>query len=161
MDNTSMKPQPDLLIKAGTEALGNGMGGGGDLNTIEAALQSCQDMADHVVLVFLFYDFIFLSLFSFLFFLYCPQTMWKHLSSVGSVCRSLRDEGGEESANERPRGRQESWLMQTCVHGIFRTFLPAVPLIILHPLIHHTLLQKNKKKRKVMAMFVYYALVHK
>ncbi len=46
-----MKPHPDLLTTAGRKALGNGIGV--KLNTIEAALQTCQDMADHVVLVFI------------------------------------------------------------------------------------------------------------
>ncbi len=54
---TSMKPHPDLLTTAGRKALGNGIGV--KLNTIEAALQTCQDMADHVVLVFVFYYYLF------------------------------------------------------------------------------------------------------
>lgn len=63
MDSTSMKPHPDLLTKAGRKALGNGIGV--KLNTIEAALQTCQDMADYVVLVFVFYYYFFMSIVDF------------------------------------------------------------------------------------------------
>ncbi len=63
MDSTSMKPHPDLLTKARRKALGNGIGV--KLNTIEAALQTCQDMADYVVLVFVFYYYFFMSIVDF------------------------------------------------------------------------------------------------
>ncbi len=73
---TSMKPHPDLLTTAGRKALGNGIGV--KLNTIEAALQTCQDMADHVVLVFVFYYY--------LFYIYC----WCLLSTVHRQCADIR-----------------------------------------------------------------------
>lgn len=71
---------------------------GENLKTIEAALQTCQNMADHYVLFY--FPFFLLSVFVFAF-----STMWRGLSSVGGTLRSLGDERGEESADERPGGR--------------------------------------------------------
>lgn len=76
MDSTSMKPHPDLLTTAGRKAFGNGIGV--KLNTIEAALQTCQDMAYHVVLVFVFYYY--------LFYVYCRIL----LSTVHRQCADIR-----------------------------------------------------------------------
>lgn len=63
---------------------------------------------------------------------------------VGRVGPPLRDERGEEGADEGPRGGKEAWLRESSssslvlVLGASASFLTTV--VVLHPFIHQTFL---------------------
>lgn len=133
--------------------------GGGGLNTTKAALQTCQDMADHVVLVFLFNDFIlFLSLFSFFFSTVHRQCgdIWVQLAACAGP--SGMREVKKVLMNDHAADRKPGW----CGPAFMGSSGPSSPLSPSSSSIPSSIIRSYRKtKRKAMAVFVYYALVHK
>lgn len=144
MDSTSMKPHPDLLIKAGKRS-----GIGGKLNTIEAALQTCQDMAEHVVL----FHYYFLSLLSFFL-----STVHRQCGDIGVQLAACAGPSGMREVkkvlmNDHAADRKPGW----CGPAFMGSSGPSSPLSPSSSSIPSSIIRSYRKtKRKVMAKFVYY-----
>lgn len=62
-----------------------------------------------------------------------------------SARRTLRDQRGEEAADEGPGGGQEAGLRR---RGFIGTFITTVTIIILKTFIHDALLQRDRRKER-------------